>query len=91
MLVSGLILHGLGNWLEVASHIGTRTKEECEKHYKECYLGVSVDDLKSAVNGDHKEESVQGDLDIDADRPVKKQKRDFMPVSYVRRIGNNGG
>lgn len=40
LLISGLILHGLGNWIEVADHVGTRTKEECEKHYLEVYLGV---------------------------------------------------
>lgn len=39
LLVSGLILHGLGNWIEVADHVGTRTKEECEKHYLQVYLG----------------------------------------------------
>nr|XP_019012163.1 transcriptional adapter 2-alpha [Kwoniella pini CBS 10737]OCF50944.1 transcriptional adapter 2-alpha [Kwoniella pini CBS 10737] len=38
LLVSGLISNGLGNWLEVAQHVGTRTKEECEKHYLETYL-----------------------------------------------------
>ena len=40
LLISGLIVHGLGNWIEVASHVGTRTKEECEKHYISTYLEV---------------------------------------------------
>ena len=40
LLISGLILNGLGNWMEVAGHIGTRTKEECQAHYEEVYLGV---------------------------------------------------
>ncbi|KAI9632507.1 uncharacterized protein MKK02DRAFT_20124, partial [Dioszegia hungarica] len=39
LLISGLITFGLGNWLEVAGYIGTRTKEECEKHYYEVFLG----------------------------------------------------
>ncbi|OCF34076.1 transcriptional adapter 2-alpha [Kwoniella heveanensis CBS 569] len=43
LLVSGLITFGLGNWLEVAQHIGTRTKEDCEKHYFETYLGIKAD------------------------------------------------
>lgn len=43
LLISGLILHGLGNWIEVADHVGTRTKDECEKHYLEVYLGVGED------------------------------------------------
>ncbi|KAL7419684.1 Transcriptional adapter ada2 [Cryptotrichosporon argae] len=43
LLISGLIMNGLGNWAEAAEHIGTRTKEECEKHYLEVYLGVAKD------------------------------------------------
>lgn len=38
MLITGLQTHGLGNWQEVAEHIGTRTKEECERHYERIYL-----------------------------------------------------
>ncbi|RSH94558.1 Transcriptional adapter ada2 [Saitozyma podzolica] len=41
LLISGLVTYGLGNWLEVAGHVGTRTKEECERHYLE----------EEAVNG----------------------------------------
>jgi len=40
LLISGLIQYGLGNWVEVAEHVGTRTKEECESHYLAIYLGV---------------------------------------------------
>lgn len=38
LLIQGLETHGLGNWQEVAEHIGTRTKEDCEKHYEKIYL-----------------------------------------------------
>jgi transcriptional adapter 2-alpha len=40
LLISGLIQYGLGNWIEVAEHVGTRTKDECEKHYLEVFLGA---------------------------------------------------
>ncbi|KLT41943.1 hypothetical protein CC85DRAFT_246755 [Cutaneotrichosporon oleaginosum] len=40
LLLNGCQLHGLGNWIEIADHVGTRTKEECERHYIEVYLGV---------------------------------------------------
>ncbi|GJJ06634.1 hypothetical protein Clacol_000828 [Clathrus columnatus] len=33
-LNEGLSLQGLGNWAAVAEHIGTRTKEEVEQHYR---------------------------------------------------------
>jgi len=47
LLISGLIINGLGNWAEVATHIGTRGKEECQSHYEDVYLGVgtSADDF----------------------------------------------
>lgn len=38
LLISGLQTSGMGNWLDVAEFVGTRTKEECEKHYNETYL-----------------------------------------------------
>lgn len=40
LLISGCSTYGLGNWIEIADHVGTRTKEECEKHYLEVFLGV---------------------------------------------------
>lgn len=40
LLLNGCQVHGLGNWVEIADHVGTRTKEECERHYIEVYLGV---------------------------------------------------
>lgn len=38
LLVEGLSIQGMGNWEAVAEHIGTRTKEEVEKHYNEVYV-----------------------------------------------------
>jgi transcriptional adapter 2-alpha len=73
LLISGLVTYGLGNWLEVAGHVGTRTKEECERHYLEVYLGVG------ANGGDlHVEEDVQVD---GVEQATRKRKREFMPVS----------
>ncbi|KAF9519189.1 hypothetical protein BS47DRAFT_1379461 [Hydnum rufescens UP504] len=37
LLIEGLILNGLGNWAAAAEHIGTRTAEEAETHYREVY------------------------------------------------------
>ncbi|VDC07606.1 unnamed protein product [Peniophora sp. CBMAI 1063] len=38
LLVDGISQNGLGNWEAIAEHIGTRTKEEVEEHYKAVYL-----------------------------------------------------
>lgn len=37
-LLEGCEKFGLGNWEQISEHIGTKTKEECDKHYREVYL-----------------------------------------------------
>jgi transcriptional adapter 2-alpha len=41
LLIEGAELYGLGNWADMAEHVGGRTKEECEKHYMETYIWSS--------------------------------------------------
>lgn len=31
-------MYGLGNWAEVAEHVGTKSKEQCIEHYTNVYL-----------------------------------------------------
>lgn len=69
LLISGLILNGLGNWAEAAGHVGTRTKEECERHYLEVFLGVGEAEMKE--NGMEVDETING---------FRKRRREFMPV-----------
>ncbi|GMH19445.1 hypothetical protein Nepgr_021286 [Nepenthes gracilis] len=38
LLLEGLEMYGLGNWAEVAEHVGTKIKEQCISHYKIIYL-----------------------------------------------------
>lgn len=38
LLIEGISLQGLGNWQAIAEHVGTRTKEEVEKHYISVYI-----------------------------------------------------
>ncbi|CAL1706148.1 unnamed protein product [Somion occarium] len=38
LLLHGISLQGLGNWQAIAEHVGTRTKEEVEQHYKAVYI-----------------------------------------------------
>ncbi|KAI9230938.1 MAG: hypothetical protein DHS80DRAFT_11582 [Piptocephalis tieghemiana] len=37
-LLEGLTLRGMGNWIDVADHVETRTKVECEEHYLRVYV-----------------------------------------------------
>ncbi|KAF8058803.1 hypothetical protein FPV67DRAFT_1565566 [Lyophyllum atratum] len=38
LLLTGIASHGIGNWKKIAEHVGTRTKDEVEKHYNEVYV-----------------------------------------------------
>ena len=31
-------MYGLGNWAEVAEHVGTKCKEKCINHYSNVYM-----------------------------------------------------
>jgi transcriptional adapter 2-alpha len=38
LLIDGAISVGLGNWMDIANYIGTKTAEECERHYMSLYV-----------------------------------------------------
>jgi len=38
LLLEGIEQCGFGNWVDIAEHIGTKSKEECERHYEDVYL-----------------------------------------------------
>ncbi|GAA5880125.1 hypothetical protein JCM3774_004156 [Rhodotorula dairenensis] len=37
-LIEGAEMYGLGNWADIAEHVGGRTKEECYDHYVQTYI-----------------------------------------------------
>ncbi|BGP17190.1 hypothetical protein JCM10213_006012 [Rhodosporidiobolus nylandii] len=37
-LIEGAQIYGLGNWADIAEHVGGRTKEDCAEHYRKIYL-----------------------------------------------------
>ena len=44
---------GLGNWADVAEQMASRSKEELERHYLECYLNSPAYPLPVRFLGDH--------------------------------------
>ncbi|KAN0064586.1 Transcriptional adapter ada2 [Thecaphora frezii] len=38
LLIDGCQTYGLGNWADIADHIGNRTKEEVQEHYIKVYI-----------------------------------------------------
>jgi len=42
LLLQAQDAYGIGNWEAIADHVGTKVKEECEKHYVEYYLNTET-------------------------------------------------
>ncbi|KIO25320.1 hypothetical protein M407DRAFT_25331 [Tulasnella calospora MUT 4182] len=38
LLIDGLLANGMGSWADAAEHIGTRSREESERHYNQVYV-----------------------------------------------------
>lgn len=58
LLIEGMKTFGVGNWQDIADHIGGRSKEEVEEHYKRVYLESEtypVPNLKRKFNIDPSE------------------------------------
>ncbi|KAL9939797.1 hypothetical protein V8E36_001614 [Tilletia maclaganii] len=51
LLIDGCQTYGLGNWADIADHIGNRTKEEVERHYLDVFIygkdGTLAGDLRA--------------------------------------------
>lgn len=58
LLLEGIEMYGLGNWAEVAEHVGTKNKEQCINHYTASYMNSPTYPLPdmSRVNGKNKKE-----------------------------------
>eukprot|EP00002_Diphylleia_rotans_P027832 TRINITY_DN5598_c0_g1_i6.p1 TRINITY_DN5598_c0_g1~~TRINITY_DN5598_c0_g1_i6.p1 ORF type:complete len:363 (+),score=69.29 TRINITY_DN5598_c0_g1_i6:43-1131(+) len=42
LLLEGLQSYGMGNWEDIADHIGTKDKEQCEQHYRNYYINSAT-------------------------------------------------
>ncbi|XP_073021986.1 transcriptional adapter ADA2-like isoform X1 [Primulina eburnea] len=38
LLLEGIEMYGMGNWTEVAEHVGTKSKSQCGEHYNKIYM-----------------------------------------------------
>ncbi|PAN44992.1 hypothetical protein PAHAL_9G086500 [Panicum hallii] len=58
LLLEGIEMYGLGNWLEVAEHVGTKSKLQCIDHYTTAYMNSPCYPLPdmSHVNGKNRKE-----------------------------------
>ncbi|KAK9935870.1 hypothetical protein M0R45_012744 [Rubus argutus] len=58
LLLEATEMYGLGNWAEVAEHVGTKSKEQCIEHYTNVYLNsryFPLPDMSHVVGKNRKE------------------------------------
>eukprot|EP00808_Paulinella_micropora_P024718 g29535.t1 len=52
LLLEAIEMYGLGNWSDVAAHVDTKSKVQCEQHYNDVYLSsdtAPLPDLSQAL------------------------------------------
>ncbi|KAK1269732.1 Transcriptional adapter ADA2 [Acorus gramineus] len=79
LLLEGIEMYGLGNWMEVAEHVGTKSKAQCIDHYNIAYMNspcYPLPDMSHVVGKNRKEllamAKVQGDGKKDGDSGESK-------------------
>lgn len=100
LLLEGIEMYGMGNWAEVAEHVGTKNKEACIEHYRNVYLNspfFPLPDMSHVVGknkeelfamakgqGDDKKGLPMGDLSIKEESP-------FSPSRVKMEDSNKSG
>ncbi|KAG8365342.1 hypothetical protein BUALT_Bualt18G0094700 [Buddleja alternifolia] len=81
LLLEGIEMYGMGNWAEVAEHVGTKTKEVCIEHFKSAYLNspyFPLPDMSHVIGKNRKEllamakghlEDKKGELQLKEESP----------------------
>ncbi|KAH9749889.1 transcriptional adapter ADA2b [Citrus sinensis] len=104
LLLEGIEMYGLGNWAEIAEHVGTKTKELCIEHYTNVYMNspfFPLPDMSHVVGKNRKEllAMAKGHID-DKKGPSKpgeatvKEESPFSPsrvkIEEMHKVGPSG-
>eukprot|EP00268_Persea_americana_P032310 TRINITY_DN3172_c0_g1_i1.p1 TRINITY_DN3172_c0_g1~~TRINITY_DN3172_c0_g1_i1.p1 ORF type:complete len:597 (-),score=135.98 TRINITY_DN3172_c0_g1_i1:296-2086(-) len=91
LLLEGIEMYGLGNWAEVAEHVGTKSRQQCIEHYKSAYLNspcYPLPDMSHVVGKNRKEllamAKVQGEGKKGFPSTVENTPKEDSPFSPSR-------
>lgn len=76
LLIDGAQIYGLGNWADIADHIGNRTKEEVHDHY----IKVFVEGRDGTEAGNRRAEEAISSAIKSGQTPDAEGKRKLLPV-----------
>ncbi|XAR53870.1 hypothetical protein NMG60_11022579 [Bertholletia excelsa] len=100
LLLEGIEMYGMGNWAEIAEHVGTKSKEQCIHHYNDAYMnspyfplpdmthvvGKNREELLAMAKGEgeDKKGNVIGELNL-------KEESSFSPSRMkIKELHKNG-
>jgi len=74
LLLEALEMYGMGNWSDVAEHVGSKNKQQCEQHYADVYCSTKdlLPDPAKALTRKPKTEGEAG-ADAAAEASVKQE------------------
>ena len=78
LLLEAIEIYGLGNWTEVAEHVGTKTKLQCHTHYFDTYVNsptTPLPDMSKVLGKDY----------------VKEEPKDESKKEKKKAAGGGGG
>jgi transcriptional adapter 2-alpha len=78
LLLEALELYGMGNWSDVADHVGSKNKQQCEQHYADVYCTTKdlMPDPSKALTRKSKAEADAAMADAAASEAQVKQEAD---------------
>ncbi|XP_057542670.1 transcriptional adapter ADA2-like [Amaranthus tricolor] len=80
LLLEGIEMYGLGNWAEVAEHVGTKSKSECIDHYNTIYMNspcFPLPDLSHVVGKNREELLAMAKEQSDLKKDTMKEESTF--------------
>jgi transcriptional adapter 2-alpha len=60
LLLEGIEMYGLGNWVDIAEHVGTKNGAACEQHYFSSYIDTAGEEAEDGRDYEEGEEAEGG-------------------------------
>lgn len=85
LLLEGIEMFGLGNWTDVAEHVGTKKPIQCEYHYWTTYVDVPTYPLPNSSKGVVDDENVDYDNLVHDQNGMLVNKKEKQPFAKPKK------
>jgi len=87
LLLEGLELYGIGNWLAISEYISTKDKNQCKAHFDQFYIGkkewpsISYDDCDPKPYSSKRQKCIK--LSRKQEKVARQKKQTAIPSHFV--------